>query len=110
MSRPLYEITYEYQNLMYLLEENELPEEEVISQLEDINQEFDKKASNIVGLFLNMEADCRSIKEAELKMKKRRESLERNAMRLREYLLQNMIMLEIPEVKSSQFLVKIKNN
>lgn len=109
MSRPLYEITYEYQNLMYLLEENELPEEEVIAQLEEMNQEFDNKASNIVGLFLNMEADCRSIKEAELKMKKRRESLERNAMRLREYLLQNMIMLEIPEVKSSQFLVKIKN-
>jgi hypothetical protein len=109
MSRPLYEITYEYQNLMYLLDENELPEEEVIAQIEEIDQEFDKKASNITGLFLNIEAEARSIKEMEVKMKKRRDSLERNAMRFREYLLQNMIMLEIPEVKKDQFLVKVRN-
>jgi hypothetical protein len=109
MSKPLYEITYEYQNLLYLLEENELPEEEVIAQLEEISEQFDKKASNITGLFLNIEAESRSIKDAETKMKKRRESLDRNALRLREYLLNNMIMLEIPEVKTPQFHVKIRN-
>jgi hypothetical protein len=109
MSKPLYEISYEYQNLLYLLEENELPEEEVVALLEEVSEQFDKKASNITGLFLNMEAESRSIKEAEAKMKKRRGSLDRNSQRLREYLLQNMIILEIQEVKTPQFQVKIRN-
>jgi hypothetical protein len=110
MSKPLYEITYEFQNLMYLLEENELPEEEVVALLEEVSEQFDNKAANITGLFLNMEAECKSIKDAEVKMKKRRESLDRNSKRLREYLLNSMIVLEIPQVKTDQFLVKVRNN
>ncbi len=75
--------------------------------LEDVADQFDKKATNITGLFLNMEAESKNIKDAEAKMKKRRDSLDRKSKSLREYLLNSMIMLEIQTVKTPQFHVKI---
>ncbi len=111
MSRkPLYEITAEYENLLWMMEENELPDEELITLLEEVADQFDKKATNITGLFLNMEAESKNIKDAEAKMKKRRDSLDRKSKSLREYLLNSMIMLEIQTVKTNQFHVKIRNN
>jgi hypothetical protein len=108
--KPLYEITAEYENLLWMMEENELLEQELITLLEDVADQFDKKATNITGLFLNMEAESKNIKEAEAKMKKRRDSLDRKSKSLREYLLNSMIMLEIQTVKTDQFHVKIRNN
>jgi hypothetical protein len=109
-SKPLYEITAEYENLLWMMEENELPDEELITLLEEVADLFDQKATNITGLFLNMEAESKNIKEAEAKMKKRRDSLDRKSKSLREYLLNSMIMLEIQTVKTPQFHVKIRNN
>jgi hypothetical protein len=108
--KPLYLITAEYENLLWMMEENELPEQELITLLEEVADQFDKKAKNIIGLFLNMEAESKNIKEAETKMKKRRDSLDRKSKSLREYLLNSMIMLEIQTVKTDQFHVKIRNN
>ena len=110
---PLYIITEEYQELLWALsspEEEELSQEELESILKEVSDLFDKKAANIAGLFLNLEAQAKAIKEAEQRMKKRRDSLEKNSKRLRDYLLNSMQSLSIKEVKTPEYLVKIRKN
>lgn len=110
MNIPLYQIEDEFQELLYLMEEGEIEEEDFNKFMEELNGMFKEKAVNIAGLFLSLEADSKSIKEAEQKMRKRRESLEKNSKRLREYLLKSMLNLQIKEVKTAEYLVKLRKS
>lgn len=110
MNKPLYEIATGYQEaLSWMLEEGE-SEQIIEDSLVGLEGDFQEKATNITALFLSIESEAKEIREAERKMAKRRQALEKSAAKLRYYLLENMQKTGIKEVKSPQFSVKLRKN
>ena len=107
---PLFVIAEEYQELLLHMAEEAISEEDFNKYLEDITADFTHKSANVARVFLNLESQASEIKIAEQRMRKRRESLERNALRLREYLLTQMLSINLNEIKTPEFLIKIRNN
>ena len=107
---PLFAITEQYRELLWLMAEGEIPEENIQGILAEVSADFELKSANVARIFLNLESQAAEIKIAEDRMKKRRDSLERNAQRLRDYLLVHMESLEIKEIKTPEFLIRIRKN
>ena len=108
---PLFAIAHDYQDLLWLMADGETQDEEDLQKiLKEVSIDLARKSANVVGVFLNLESQAQEIKVAELRMKKRRESLEKNAKRLREYLLMHMQSLDLKEIKTPEFLIRIRKN
>ncbi|MEO5348326.1 MAG: siphovirus Gp157 family protein [Magnetococcus sp. YQC-3] len=107
---PLFIISQEFQDLQWLFAEGEIPEEEFQDLIQKVAADFSRKATNLAAIFLNLEADARAIDEATQRMERRRESLTKNAKRLRDHLLLHMQMTGMQEVKTPQFHIKIRKN
>ena len=107
---PLFVIAQEYQELLWLMAEGEIEEDEFQKFLEEVSGDFARKSANVASVFLNLESQAEEIKIAEQRMQKRRKSLEKNAQRLRDYLLVHMQALELKEIKAPEFLIRIRRN
>lgn len=110
MGIPLYALASEYLETLYTLSENDAPEEAIQLALDGLQKPIEEKAANVAAYFLNLESEAAAVKEAEKRMKRRRETLERSAQRLRGYLQMNMERLNIPEIKTAEFLVRLRAN
>jgi hypothetical protein len=107
--QPLYKIAYEYQHAFDELSANdELSSDIVKDTLAGIGAEFDKKATAVAAMILNLNAEATAIKEAESRMIERRKSIESKAEHLREYLKMNMEAINKDVIKTVEFDIKIK--
>jgi hypothetical protein len=107
---PLYVIAEEYQELLWLMAEGEIEESLFNEFLEDVSADFSKKSANVASFFLSLESQAQEIKIAEARMQTRRKSLEKNAKRLRDYLLTQMQSINQKEINTPEFLIRIRNN
>jgi hypothetical protein len=107
---PLYIIGEEYQKLLYLMAEGEIEESLFNEFLEDVSADFSKKSANVASFFLSLESQAEEIKVAEKRMNARRKSLDKNAKKLRDYLLNQMQMINLKEISTPEFLIRIRNN
>jgi hypothetical protein len=107
---PLYIIGEEYQELLYLMAEGEIEESLFNEFLEDVSADFSKKSANVVSFFLSLESQAEEIKIAEQRMNARRKSLEKNAKKLRDYLLNQMQYINLKEISTPEYLIRIRNN
>jgi hypothetical protein len=107
---PLYEIGAEIQDLLWLMAEGEIEESLFNEFLEDVSADFSKKSANVASFFLSLESQAQEIKIAEQRMNARRKSLEKNAKKLRDYLLTQMQLINMKEINTPEFLIRIRNN
>lgn len=101
----LYEITDAYLSL----DEAEKTED-VIKVLDNIKDEFDKKAENTVKVIRNFEADIQALRDEEKRLADKRKSLEKKNEDLKEYLYFNMERMKVRKVNAGLFDINIQKN
>ena len=106
----LYELTQNYLNLLDLLENPEVPKEDIEAALEEVEGNFEDKAENIVKLIKSIESDIKGYKEEESRLSTRRKALENKVQGLKEYIQSSMKALGKEEIKSKLFTLKIQTN
>jgi hypothetical protein len=83
----LYEITQRYQNLELLLDNgDENIKQALLEGLNEIKEEFNEKALNLVKYIKNIDADIESFKNEEKRLSERRKILENQKESIKEYL------------------------
>ena len=78
--------------------------------LEDVSADFSKKSANVASFFLSLESQAAEIKLAEQRMNTRRKSLEKNAKKLRDYLLSQMQLINMKEISTPEYMITIRRN
>jgi hypothetical protein len=106
----LYEIADQYRNALRLLSDPDLPAEVVENTLEGLAGELSAKAWNIAAALMQMEGEAELIRRAEERMSRRRKALERRAAGLRQYLKSQMERVDVYEIRSPEFVIKVKPN
>lgn len=110
METKLYEIADQYQEALNELMNLDLPPDVVEDTLEALSGEISVKAWNIAAALLHMEGEAELIRQAEERMSRRRRALETRAAGLRQYLKIQLERINIREIRSPQFIIKIKQN
>ena len=105
----LYEITNELQGIFDNIgEEGELTEE-MLSNLDGLQQDFEQKAISVAAYIKNVEAEETAIAEAIKDMSTRKQRLTKQVQGLTDYLQFNLQRLSISEIKSSPyFKIRLK--
>lgn len=82
----LYEITERYQNLELLLDNaDENVKQVLLDGLNEIKEEFNEKALNLVKYIKNIESDIDGFKAEEKRLSERRKTLENRKESIKEY-------------------------
>lgn len=110
METKLYEIAEQYQEALNDLTNLDLPPDVVNDTLEALTGELSQKAWNVAAALLHMEGEAELTRQAEERMSRRRRALEARAAGLREYLRIQLERINIREIRSPQFVIKIKQN
>ncbi|MBP1150792.1 MULTISPECIES: siphovirus Gp157 family protein [Methylocaldum] len=110
METKLYEIAEQYQEALNNLTDLDLPPDVINDTLEALTGEISLKAWNIAAALLHMEGEAELIRQAEERMNRRRRALETRAAGLRQYLKIQMERINIREIRSPQFIIKVKQN
>ena len=106
----LMEITDRFKNIAELMDNPDIPEEALIEALDSIGGEFEDKANNIVRFMKSIEGDCKIIKEEEQRLANRRKSLENKSARMKQYLEDNMRLINKTKFKTPFYSFNISNN
>lgn len=107
----LYEITERYQNLEIILDNaDENLKEILLSSLEEIKEEFNEKALNLVKYIKNIESDIDGFKAEEERLATRRKSLENQKESIKEYLYTEMVKIGQKKADLGLFKLNIQNN
>ena len=104
----LYELTDDYLNLLEVAEE--LDEETFQNTLEAIEDAIEDKVENTAFLIRNLEADIKTLKDEEKRLKGRRQALENKVARMKDYLFEQLEKAGIDRVKRPLITVSIQNN
>lgn len=105
----LYELTSNYRELQLMIEDGVDPSS-VADTLQAIEESIQDKAQNIALLIKNLEADTEAIKLEEKRLVERRKSVENNCKSLKDYLYQQMTVLEVKRIKGTIVTVGIQKN
>jgi len=106
----LYELTGEYLALSDMLMDDEVDEQTVLDTLEGVKGEIEIKAEGYVKVLRSIEAQAETYaKEAEAFAKKAMTAKNR-AESLKKALFTAMTEMDIPEIKTDLFKLKIVNN
>lgn len=97
----LYDIAERYRNILDLIEEEDFEGVDLQFALNQISDEFETKADNIVFLMKEIQADVDAIKNEELRLAKRRKTLENNAQGIKDYLEQMMRLADKKKFKTT---------
>lgn len=104
----LYELKTDYLRLLEL--EEEVDPEAFQDALDNLTDEINTKAENIAAVLKQMEADANMLKDEEARLKKRRIAIENNHKRLKEYLKNELEVMDIEKVKTPKFTITVRNN
>lgn len=101
----LYELTEAYETISNL----DLSEEELSIHLQNISDEIDTKAENIVKVLKDMDGDIEKLKTAEKELKAKKTALENRKQNLRNYLQSQMELVNKKKIKTDLFTISIQN-
>lgn len=110
MDMPLYQLADQYLAFARQIADLDVSEEALLGTLEDASGDLEEKAWNIGALIQQFEGDAAVIKDAEQRMATRRKSLEGRVAWLREYLLVQLLRVDIHEIASPEFVIRIRDN
>ena len=78
--------------------------------LDGMEQELVRKAENVAVYIKNMEAEAKTLKAEEDKLKARRQAKENAAKRMREYLMDCMKQANISKIDEPRAVISLRNN
>jgi hypothetical protein len=107
--KPLYALVVAHKQLE-ALDIEEVDEETIKNTLESLEGDIVTKATSIAATVRNMECFAEAIEEAAKKMKARAAKLNKKADRVRDYLMQQMLILGKRNIDTPEFGMKIKKN
>ncbi|EPY2285856.1 siphovirus Gp157 family protein [Clostridium sporogenes] len=106
----LYELTQNYNNLLDLVDNPEVPKEVLEESLNQIHEEMDIKLENVAKVIKSIEVDAKGLKEEEKRLVDRRKSLENKIVNLKEYAENSMRVTGITKIKGKVFTLGIQKN
>jgi predicted transcriptional regulator len=108
----LYQLANDFTEQATSLADLDLDEQTIADTLEGMMFPVEVKATNVAAFVLNLESDVAAIKSAEEKLAARRQSIEKRAKHLRDYLKSNMVRCGISEITANDktFAIKLKQN
>lgn len=104
----LFELTQEYQSVEAMLQDPDMDAQAVLDTLEGIAGEFEEKADNVACMVKSLEADAKAMKAEADALAQRAKARSAKADRLKEYLYQQMGLVGIHKIETSQNLLQIK--
>lgn len=106
----LFEIAREYRNVTDVLMDAGVDEQTLRDTLEGEAWPLELKAQNYGFVIRNLQATAASIKEAEAQMKERRQSIEKRAANLIEFLKTGMEIARVTKLDTPYFALTVKKN
>lgn len=108
----LYEIAAAYRNALVALDDEALEPDVIRDTLDSLTGAMEHKAEAVAAYILNIEAEAEAVAAAEARLKARRQSLEKRASWMRDYLKTNMETAGIIEIAASDrtFRVRVRLN
>lgn len=106
----LYELSNNYQNLLEIMDNPEIPKEEIEKAINEIEDKFNDKAENICKVIKSIELEAKAIKEEEKRLATRRITLENRVKNLKYYLDAEMKATGIKKIKGDIFTLSIQKN
>lgn len=110
MSKSLYELTAEFSDLAYLLEQEDADEAEITAKLEEVEKDIDTKADGYARIVRNWAAEAEGLASEIDRLTKRRKAVESAAERLKRYLQNAMLMTGKTAIATSIGKWSIRNN
>ena len=111
---PLYEIAAAYRNALAVFDDEglQLSPDVIRDTLDGLIGAFEDKARAVAAYVLNLEAEAEAVAAAEARLKARRQSLEKRAAWLRDYLKTNMEAAGVTEIAAADrtFRVRVRLN
>ena len=102
----LYELGGEYQELLSLIDNGEIPEEAIADTLEAIQGELKDKMDNIACVIKNLKAESEAIKAEAKSLTERSKAKEKRADWLKKYLSAIMQQSGIDKVETERNIIK----
>lgn len=108
----LYQLSGEYMEALdYLTDpENDIDDQTLADTVEGLDGELSTKMTNVVKYARNLESTAKAMKEAEAAMRKRRQLVEGQIKRFREYVSENMLRTGITEIESPWFRLSFRKS
>lgn len=106
----LYELAQNYQNLMELLDNPEVPLDIIQKGLDEVGEELELKVENIAKVIKSIETDVSGFKEEEKRLVARRKSLEGKIGSLKSYIENSMQTAGKDKIKGKLFTLTIQKN
>lgn len=106
----LYEITERYNNLLELLDNEEITEDVLSSALNDVQDEFNEKALNIVKFIKNLESDVNGLDAEEKRLKAKKMAYKNKIDGLKKYLENGLIVSGFKKLDLGVFNISIAKN
>lgn len=110
MAFKLYELNAQYQQLIDLISNSDTERPEFTDTLESIEEAIEDKLENTAKVIRAIEAEANAIKVEEERLKKRRQALEGNADRLKEYIFHTMQITGKDKVKGAHINLRLQYN
>lgn len=102
----LYELTEIYNNIIDL----DLPEEELTTALQNIDEKIEEKADNIGKVLRELDGQTEVIKAEEKRLQEKRKAVENKRENLKKYLQDQMQILDKKKIKTDLFSFSISKN
>jgi chaperonin cofactor prefoldin len=94
----LYELTGHYKNLIDLLDDDSIPQEEIMAAIQQVDGEIVIKAQEMAKLLKNIGSDANAYEIEEKRLKAKRQSLERRYDGIKDYLEGELIKAGVAKV------------
>lgn len=106
----LYEISEKYNQLLQMVEDEEIPQNDIDGALEAINLEFTEKADNIACIVKKLDFESNALKKEAETLNKRAISKQRNSEKLVDYLKNQMILTGKTIIETSRNKLQIRKS
>lgn len=108
----LYDLTDTMKHLLDLAQSGEIEQETIDATIEsmDLKSDVENKIESYVIVMDELKAQSKRIKAEEQRLAKRRKSIEKNEKRMKETLLDQMKLIDMPKVKTDKFTIWYQNN
>ena len=106
----LYELTAEYQQLLELAEDPDIPEEALADSLEALGMDIEDKADGYAKVIAQLNADAAAMKAEIDRLTARKRTIENNIDRMKESLKQAMILTGKTKFKTELFSFNVQKN
>ena len=104
----MYELTLAYEKVLEMAEE--LDDGALRDTLDSITDAIDDKAENIAKVIKQLEADADTFRQEEVRLAKRRRTVDNNVRNLKRYLQESLEQVGTDRVNGKLFTVSIQNN